>query len=259
MNRFVIHYTSNSYEQISRIIKKLNWVVLNPDGTEYVGKLIEGSYITKESNKVKLLNTDFTNLIEININYEFNLSINKNKNLLNFSYKIIEVKTRIDGVDNNTNDDFFKTKEGIGNNYNLISSGISLKKRAGTIIDSKDNSSYEFMVLLQLMKRIDERLDFIENELLSGTSTNSNQEITKNDDKILSVIEVAELLGLAKATIYTKVNRKELPHMKRGKNLYFSEKEINEYLKGGKILSNEEIDEISKKYISNSPNKRINQ
>ena len=115
------------------------------------------------------------------------------------------------------------------------------------------------MVLLQLMKRIDERLDFIENELLSGTSTNSNQEITKNDDKILSVIEVAELLGLAKATIYTKVNRKELPHMKRGKNLYFSEKEINEYLKGGKILSNEEIDEISKKYISNSPNKRINQ
>ena len=256
MNRYVIHNTINSFDQISKIIKKLNWTVLKLDGTEFVGKLIEGSYITKESNKVKLLNTDFVNPIELNINYEFNISFNKNKSLLNISYKIIEVKTRIDSVDNGRNNELFKIKEGGLNKYNLISSGVSLKKRTERIIDSKDNSNYEFMVLLQLMKRMDERLDFIENELLSGTSTNTNQEITKNEDKYLSIDEVSKLLGLAKATIYSKVSKRELPHMKRGKNLYFSEKEINGYLKGGKILSNDEIETISEKYISNSPKKK---
>jgi excisionase family DNA binding protein len=256
MNRFVIHYTSNSYDQVSRIIKKLNWIVLKPDGTEFVGPLTEGSYISKEFNNVNLSNTDFSNPAELTINYELNLSINKNKTLLNFSFKIIEINTRIDGVDNVINNIFFKTKEGLGNNYNLISSGISLKKRAGTIIDSKDDSSYEFMILLQLMKRMDERLDFIENELLNGTTTNKNQEIINNEDKYLSIDEVSTILGLAKSTIYSKVNRKELPHMKRDKRLYFSKEEINGYIKGGKILSNDEVDEISKKYISNSRNNK---
>jgi hypothetical protein len=38
--------------------------------------------------------------------------------------------------------------------------------------------------------------------------------------------------------------------------LYFSEKEINEYIKSGKVLSNTEIDEISRNYIGNlKPNK----
>ena len=103
---------------------------------------------------------------------------------------------------------------------------------------------------------MDERLDFIENELLSGTSINSNQEITKNEDKYLSIEEVSVILGLAKATIYSKVCRKELPHMKKDKRLYFLEREINEYIKSGKIFTNDEIDAISKNYISNSSNKK---
>ena len=92
------------------------------------------------------------------------------------------------------------------------------------------------MVLLQLMKRMDERLDFIENELLSGTSINSNQEITKNEDKYLSIEEVSVILGLAKATIYSKVCRKELPHMKKDKRLFYTFS--NTILKSKKLLAN---------------------
>jgi excisionase family DNA binding protein len=112
------------------------------------------------------------------------------------------------------------------------------------------------MLLLKLIKRIDKRLDDIENNLKTNLSKNTNDGKGDIADKMLSVIEVAELLKLTTSTIYSKVNRKELPHMKRGKNLYFSEKEIKEYIKGGKILSNDEIDEISKNYISNSSNNK---
>ena len=106
------------------------------------------------------------------------------------------------------------------------------------------------------MKKLDKRLNLIEKAMLSNTSTLNKQDNIKFDDKVLSIDEVSKLLGLAKATIYSKASRKELPFIKRGKRLYFMEKEIIEYLKGGKILSNDEIDEISKNYINISSNKK---
>ena len=148
-----------------------------------------------------------------------------------------------------------------------MSADINQNKTSGSRIDGrnpeipfdkeyKSDSTYEFMILLQLMKKLDKRLNLIEKAMLSNTSTLNKQDNIKFDDKVLSIDEVSKLLGLAKATIYSKASRKELPFIKRGKRLYFMEKEIIEYLKGGKILSNDEIDEISKNYINISSNKK---
>jgi excisionase family DNA binding protein len=214
------------------------------------------------------LNTNGEIPVDIITKYEFNIRINSLNTLLFFSYNIVEIKTNIEINNLNNNKDLLEIKELIDNKFYLKKEIISTrlvrdrKRLAGRNPEIpfdkeyKSDSTYEFMILLQLMKKLDKRLDLIEKAVLSNTSTLNKQDNIKFDEKVLSIDEVSKLLGLAKATIYSKASRKELPHMKRGNKLYFSEKEINEYLKGGKILSNDEIDAISKNYLSNSSNKK---
>jgi excisionase family DNA binding protein len=63
---------------------------------------------------------------------------------------------------------------------------------------------------------------------------------------ILNVQEAAKLLNLAPATIYNKVNKKEIPHFKKGKKLWFSKTGLIAWLKEGKKLT---IIEIQKEAI----------
>lgn len=50
-------------------------------------------------------------------------------------------------------------------------------------------------------------------------------------------------------TIYSKVSRGELPVMKRSKRLYFSRKELVDYLKEGRRKSNAEIEAQAESYL----------
>ena len=58
-------------------------------------------------------------------------------------------------------------------------------------------------------------------------------EVKEPEDDLMNVQEVAAFLRLAMPTIYSKVKMGELPYKKRGKRLYFSRKEIREYLDEG--------------------------
>jgi excisionase family DNA binding protein len=51
--------------------------------------------------------------------------------------------------------------------------------------------------------------------------------------EFMTVQETANFLNLAVPTIYSKVSQGELPCMKRGKRLYFSRKQIKDYLYNG--------------------------
>lgn len=68
-------------------------------------------------------------------------------------------------------------------------------------------------------------------------------------EKLFSVKQAAEFLRLSVPTMYSKVSRGELPVMKRGKRLYFSEKELMEYLKAGRKKSNDEIEREAENYL----------
>lgn len=70
----------------------------------------------------------------------------------------------------------------------------------------------------------------------------SKQEQPQVDDskQLLSIDEAADFLGLSKPTIYSKCSRGELPYMKRSKRLYFSRTELIEYIKAGRVKTNEE-------------------
>ena len=268
MKRFRIHYTENTYIELSNILKKMNWKVINSDETEFDGELTEGSFIANEYNRILFLNTNGEIPVDIITKYEFTIWKNSLSTLIFFSYNIVEIKTNNEINNLNNNKDLIEIKDLIDNKFYLKKKIISSRLiRNNKRIDGrnpeipfdkeyKSDSTYEFMILLQLMKKLDKRLNLIEKAMLSNTSTLNKQDNIKFDDKVLSIDEVSKLLGLAKATIYSKASRKELPFIKRGKRLYFMEKEIIEYLKGGKILSNDEIDEISKNYINISSNKK---
>jgi len=71
----------------------------------------------------------------------------------------------------------------------------------------------------------------------------------ENPDKLLTIEAGGEFLHLTRASIYSKVSRGEIPHMKRGKRLYFSTEELTEYLKAGRVKTREEIEAETETYL----------
>lgn len=65
----------------------------------------------------------------------------------------------------------------------------------------------------------------------------------KSDDEIAGIELAIEITGLAKATIYSLVSERRIPHSKRGKKLYFSRRELLEWLANGKRKTADEIAE----------------
>ncbi|MDA9835759.1 helix-turn-helix domain-containing protein [Flavobacteriales bacterium] len=106
--------------------------------------------------------------------------------------------------------------------------------------------------MINPFNEIEERLNNIEN-LITELKNKPNQvEQKAASEQLLTVQEAAQFLNLTVPTIYSKVSKRELPVMKRGKRLYFSNIELMEYLKGGKRKSNAELEDEAKAYLSNN-------
>lgn len=98
---------------------------------------------------------------------------------------------------------------------------------------------------------IEARLSSIENLILDLKHQPNKVESTKQFEQLLTVQEAANLLHLSVATMYSKVSKGELPVMKRGKRLYFSNTELLEYLKNGRKKSNSDIEREAEAYLLN--------
>ena len=99
---------------------------------------------------------------------------------------------------------------------------------------------------------LDTRLNTIENLILELQNQPEPKLERNESEKLLTVQEAAKFLKLSVATIYAKCRRRELPVMKRGKRLYFSDSELSEYLKGGRRKTQEEINDLSNRFVSES-------
>ena len=97
---------------------------------------------------------------------------------------------------------------------------------------------------------IDKRLSNIEKLLLDIKYPESNNSTTEAKESFLSIEEAASFLKISIHTIYSKVSRKEIPSMKRNGRLYFSSKDLTEYLKSGRKLTNDEVDAAADKYLA---------
>ena len=74
---------------------------------------------------------------------------------------------------------------------------------------------------------------------------------SEKQERLLTIQEAAQFLNLSVPTIYSKVSKRELPHMKRSKRLYFSNVELVKYLKEGKRKSYKEVEQQAETYIKN--------
>jgi excisionase family DNA binding protein len=71
-----------------------------------------------------------------------------------------------------------------------------------------------------------------------------------HQDGLLSTKEAAKFLKLAVFTIYNLSSKGELPVMKRGKRLYFSTADLNDYVRQGLRRSNDQIETDAIEHLS---------
>lgn len=91
---------------------------------------------------------------------------------------------------------------------------------------------------------LDERLQRIENILSDLTQRiYSTKEKENTINEILNVEQVAKYLYLSVPTIYGLIHRREIPHYKVGKRLYFKKDEILELIQKRKVKTIEEIEQ----------------
>lgn len=90
----------------------------------------------------------------------------------------------------------------------------------------------------------------VANQLANQVAPLFNTEKSEPKDKLLNIDEACQVLHLEKPTVYSKVSRGELPHMKKGKRLYFSKAALLEYIHSGRVKTNEELQECALDYLS---------
>ena len=78
----------------------------------------------------------------------------------------------------------------------------------------------------QLHEMMDRRLDQIEAELQSLKKEGPTASI----NNLLDVDEACAFLKMARPTLYAKTSRNEIPHIKRGKKLWFEPERLQEWL-----------------------------
>lgn len=95
------------------------------------------------------------------------------------------------------------------------------------------------LAVTELTKKVDELYKVI-----------TNVQPQETTDQFLTVEQAADFLTLSVPTIYSKVSRRELPYMKRGKRLYFAKSDLEDYLKGGRVKTVKEIEAEADQFLS---------
>jgi len=103
---------------------------------------------------------------------------------------------------------------------------------------------------------IEARLCNIENLILDLKDQPKQAEPSEPQEQHFLAPGAADFLGIVLPTIYSKVSRGEVPYMKRGKRLHFSKTELMDYLKGGRRLTNAEIEAEAHTYLKKPRGKK---
>lgn len=101
-------------------------------------------------------------------------------------------------------------------------------------------------------EEIEGRLNNIENLLLDLKHKPEFYQVKKENERLMTVKETAIFLNLTTSTIYTKVSQNEIPFLKRGKRLYFSNTELIDHLKQGRGKTLKEAEQEADAYLSNT-------
>ena len=84
----------------------------------------------------------------------------------------------------------------------------------------------------------------------------ANPPSDKEEPDIISIHQASELLQLSIPTIYTLTSKSEIPYSKKGKRLYFSMKELKEWVATGRKQTTKELDNSGHQRLLKSNAKR---
>lgn len=70
--------------------------------------------------------------------------------------------------------------------------------------------------------------------------------------QLMNVEQVSEYLSVSVASIYSKVHRRDIPYIKRGKRLMFGVEDINDWLTKGRIKTQTEIKQEAEQLLSDN-------
>jgi len=101
-----------------------------------------------------------------------------------------------------------------------------------------------FEKLPQAVTQIYDKLENIERLLLSKNNLSHPEE-----DKLLTIREAAVILHLSVPTIYGLVQRQGVPVCKQGKRLYFSKRELTDWIMAGRKKTVAEITAAAGSYM----------
>ena len=89
---------------------------------------------------------------------------------------------------------------------------------------------------------------------LKGLITQRQPQATEQQDQLLTIQQAGELLNLSVPTIYGLVSRSEIPHSKPGKRLYFSKKELLEWVQNSRRKTTTEIQAAATNHVNRKRN-----
>lgn len=90
-------------------------------------------------------------------------------------------------------------------------------------------------------------------ELVSYFAENKIGAAQTDADEIGGIDLAVEITGKAKPTIYGLVHDRKIPHSKQGKQLYFSRKELTNWLRAGKRKTQAELALDAETFSPNKP------
>lgn len=82
---------------------------------------------------------------------------------------------------------------------------------------------------------------------LNKSPKSSNLNATSNEH--FDVKGIAEFLGMKPSGIYGLVHKRKIPHIKKGKRLYFFKSEILEWLRNGNVETEKDIQNQADEYL----------
>jgi len=71
---------------------------------------------------------------------------------------------------------------------------------------------------------------------------------------VLTFEDAVTLTGLSRSSLYKKTSRKEVPHYRQGKLLYFDKKELEAWMRENKVATVSEIQSEALSYCATNQN-----
>lgn len=71
-----------------------------------------------------------------------------------------------------------------------------------------------------------------------------------NNKKYFDIEELSALINRTKPSIYSLVHKRKIPHIKRGKRLYFELSKIEDWLKAGEVATQDDIQMKADEYLN---------